>query len=194
LLFDYIWYIKTFMPLAFLIENVKGITDCDNDGKIQETLNDLVSCGYTILPPKIINAAYYGIPQNRFRWLIIGTQSGKDISFPEPGEFVTSCYDTFVRGFDDTDNHRTREHTAKSIMRYMNLGYGCRDKLGRVDRLNPYLPAKTVIAGGTKGGGRSHLHPYSPRTISVRECALFANISRFVCIHRGNCSSIYSSW
>ena len=36
---------------------------------------------------------------------------------------------------------------------------------------DPMLPSKTVIAGGTKGGGRSHLHPYYPRTLSVRECA-----------------------
>jgi DNA (cytosine-5)-methyltransferase 1 len=53
----------------------------------------------------------------------------------------------------------------------MELNYGQRDQLGRVDRLNPFLPSKTVIAGGTKGGGRSHLHPYSPRTLSVRESA-----------------------
>jgi DNA (cytosine-5)-methyltransferase 1 len=53
----------------------------------------------------------------------------------------------------------------------MRLGYGQRDQLGRVDRLDPLLPSKTVIAGGTKGGGRSHLHPEIPRTLSVRECA-----------------------
>ena len=53
----------------------------------------------------------------------------------------------------------------------MLLEYGERDKLGRVDRLDPRLPSKTVIAGGTKGGGRSHLHPFFPRTLSVRECA-----------------------
>ena len=53
----------------------------------------------------------------------------------------------------------------------MALSYGERDQLGRVDRLDPSKPSKTVIAGGTKGGGRSHLHPYYPRTISVRECA-----------------------
>ena len=51
------------------------------------------------------------------------------------------------------------------------LNYGERDKLGRVDRLDPNLPSKTVIAGGSSGGGRSHLHPYIPRTLSVRECA-----------------------
>jgi DNA (cytosine-5)-methyltransferase 1 len=28
-----------------------------------------------------------------------------------------------------------------------------------------------VISGGTKGGGRSHLHPIYPRTLSVRESA-----------------------
>jgi len=56
-------------------------------------------------------------------------------------------------------------------MRYMELSYGERDQMGRVDRLDPLSPSKTVIAGGTKGGGRSHLHPEVPRTLSVRECA-----------------------
>ncbi|MEO5335186.1 MAG: DNA cytosine methyltransferase [Magnetococcus sp. YQC-5] len=51
------------------------------------------------------------------------------------------------------------------------LDYGKRDQLGRVDRLDSTLPSKTVIAGGTNGGGRSHLHPEIPRTLSVRECA-----------------------
>lgn len=53
----------------------------------------------------------------------------------------------------------------------MALAYGARDQLGRVDRLHPALPSKTVITGGTAGGGRSHLHPEIPRTLSVRECA-----------------------
>lgn len=30
-----------------------------------------------------------------------------------------------------------------------------------------------MIAGGENGGGRSHLHPYLPRTTSPRECARF---------------------
>ena len=171
LLFDYLWYIKRFMPRAFLIENVAGIEDCDGEGKIRAALNELSNLGYEIHSPKVVNAAYYGVPQNRLRWLIIGTRTGKTINFPTPTEYLTACYDTFNRALDNVENHQTREHTAESISRYMQLSYGNRDKLGRVDRLNPYLPSKTVIAGGTKGGGRSHLHPYSPRTISVRECA-----------------------
>ncbi|MDL2259182.1 DNA cytosine methyltransferase [Eubacteriales bacterium OttesenSCG-928-K08] len=171
LLFDYLWYIRTLMPRAFLIENVDGIANCDSDGKIKSALDELTTLGYNILPPVVVNAARYGVPQNRMRWLIIGTRSGKGIDLPIPNDYVTACYDTFNRSLENVENHQTREHTAESISRYMQLDYGARDKLGRVDRLNPYLPSKTVIAGGTKGGGRSHLHPYSPRTISVRECA-----------------------
>ena len=171
LIFDYLWYIKTFMPRAFLIENVAGIADCDCNGKVQKALNELSVLGYAISLPQVVNAAYYGVPQNRIRWIIVGTRSGKTIEFPIPNDYVTACIDVFNRGLEDVKNHQTREHTAESIKRYMILSYGTRDKLGRVDRLNPYLPAKTVIAGGTKGGGRSHLHPYTPRTISVRECA-----------------------
>jgi DNA (cytosine-5)-methyltransferase 1 len=171
LLFDYLWYIKYFQPSAFLIENVAGITDCDADGKIQTALEEISGLGYEILPPTVVNAANYGVPQNRMRWWIIGTRLNKAMAFPQPNERVTACYHTFNRDITGLENHQTREHNAESVKRYMQLAYGMRDKLGRVDRLNPYLPSKTVIAGGTKGGGRSHLHPYSPRTISVRECA-----------------------
>ncbi|MCL2527928.1 MAG: DNA cytosine methyltransferase [Defluviitaleaceae bacterium] len=171
LLFDYLWYVKRFLPKIFLIENVAGIANCDTDGKVHEALNDISKLGYEILPPKIINAAYYGVPQNRMRWMIIGTRTGKNIKFPHPNDFATTCYDVFSRDLLCVENHQTREHTAESVMRYMLLAFGARDKLGRVDRLTPFLPSKTVIAGGTKGGGRSHLHPYTPRTLSVRECA-----------------------
>ena len=68
-------------------------------------------------------------------------------------------------------NNLPRNHRPSSILRYRNLEYGQREKLGRVDRLDPDAPSKTVIAGGSGGGGRSHLHPHVPRTLTVRESA-----------------------
>jgi len=171
LIFDYLWYIEKFLPKAFLIENVSGIIDCDDNGKIESALNNLTSLGYKVYPPKIINAAFYGVPQNRMRCLIIGTRSDKDFIFPSQDTTPSPCAYVFNKPIDKIQNHDTRKHTAAAIKRYMTLDYGCRDKLGRVDRLDPRQPSKTVIAGGTKGGGRSHLHPYIPRTLSVRECA-----------------------
>lgn len=171
LIFDYIWFIKKFRPAAFLIENVAGIMECDTDGRIKAALDELANMGYTITEPQILNAANFGVPQNRMRWIVAGTRVGSKIVLPTPSEKPTPCGSVFLRPLDNASNHITREHTSESISRYMKLPYGGRDKQGRVDRLDPRLPSKTVIAGGTKGGGRSHLHPFAPRTLSVRECA-----------------------
>lgn len=171
LIFDYIWFIKKFRPVAFLIENVAGIMECDTDGRIKHALDSLAADGYSITEPRVLNAANYGVPQNRMRWIVAGTRTNSKIILPEPSNTVTPCGSVFLRPLENVKNHITREHTAQSIGRYMKLPYGGRDKLGRVDRLDPRLPSKTVIAGGTKGGGRSHLHPFTPRTLSVRECA-----------------------
>lgn len=139
--------------------------------RIKKALDDLASDGYTITEPRVLNAANYGVPQNRMRWIVAGTRKNTNIILPEPTATVTPCGSVFLRSTENAKNHVTRKHTAESICRYMKLPYGGRDKLGRVDRLDPRLPSKTVIAGGTKGGGRSHLHPFVPRTLSVRECA-----------------------
>jgi DNA (cytosine-5)-methyltransferase 1 len=171
LLFHYLWLIRYFLPRAFIIENVAGIQECDNDNRIRQSLRELSTLGYNITVPTVVNTAQYGIPQNRFRWIVIGIRDSACIELPHPKTTVTPCYNVFERPIGNARNHQTRNHTADSILRYMVLQYGGRDKLGRVDRLNPYVPSKTVIAGGLKGGGRSHLHPYFPRTLSVRECA-----------------------
>lgn len=171
LLFDYIWFIQKFRPLAFLIENVEGITEFDDDKMIAGALDRLREIGYRIENPRVIDAAYYDVPQHRKRWIVMGTRGHRPIEYPKPTPDYMSCGEVFTRPTDNVANHTTRMHKADSILRYMSLTPGQRDKLGRVDRLNPEKPSKTVIAGGVKGGGRSHLHPFIPRTISVRECA-----------------------
>lgn len=171
LLEDYIWFIERFKPKVFIIENVPGLLELDKGEGLNIALKKLKNLGYTISDPKIINTAYYGVPQKRMRLIIVGSRTENQFIFPKPNLYQTSCFNVFQNDISNLNNHETRQHTANSVIRYMRLKFGERDQLGRVDRLNPYLPSKTVIAGGTKGGGRSHLHPYIPRTISVRECA-----------------------
>ena len=171
LLNDYIWFIMEFKPKVFMIENVPGLYEIDNGEELSNALKKLSKIGYNIAKPQIVNAADYGVPQKRLRLIVVGTREDNAFDFPQINNFQAPCLKIFEKSIKNIENHSTREHNALSILRYMQLDYGRRDHLGRVDRLNPYLPSKTVIAGGTKGGGRSHLHPYSPRTLSVRECA-----------------------
>lgn len=170
LLFCYIQVILHFRPETFLVENVDGLLSIDGGAQVAKACEILRGGGYDVTPPRVVNAADYGVPQKRLRTLIVGSRIGH-FDFPRPEPFQLPAGSVFEVPCNGLSCHVTRKHNAESVERYMRLTFGKRDKLGRVDRLDPFHPSKTIIAGGTGGGGRSHLHPYIPRTMSVRECA-----------------------
>jgi len=171
LLFDYIDLIIEFKPRVFLIENVPGLQEIDGGEQLNLVYEKLKFAGYFVHKPVILEASDFGVPQSRKRLFIIGSLDGEfDFQIPVQNQ-KQRCIDHIFDIEDTCSNHETREHSASSIQRYMYIDYGQREKLGRVDRLDPLKPSKTVIAGGSGGGGRSHLHPTIPRTLSPRECA-----------------------
>lgn len=171
LLFDYIALIKKFRPKVFLIENVPGLMEIDDGEQLAVAYADLEAAGYKINDPIVLRADHYHVPQQRIRLFIIGSRTDKLLTLPKPSDDSMVCGNVFEMPLGNAINHVTRAHSAESVDRYMKLPYGARDQKGRVDRLDPTKPSKTIIAGGNKGGGRSHLHPYFPRTLSVRESA-----------------------
>lgn len=180
LIFSYVNLICQLKPKAFLIENVPGILSIDGGSGITVVYETLEAAGYTVSPHFVLNTKNYGVPQSRNRAFVIGTLNGSIVSAPEPTHSdVDSLFqESFVTvsqalyGLDSrAPNMQLRDHKIESIARYKKLNIGERERLGRVDRLDPLKPSKTVIAGGSSGGGRSHLHPYLARTMSVREAA-----------------------
>lgn len=170
LLFDYVNLVLHFKPKVFIVENVPGLRDLDGGEQLASAIQLLSEAGYTINEPTVLNAADYGVPQFRERLFVVGSRTNAKFEIPPTKDHV-GCGSVLSVLPIGLPNHETRSHKAGSIERYARLDYGQRDQLGRVDRLDPTLPSKTVIAGGTNGGGRSHLHPEIPRTLSVRECA-----------------------
>ena len=125
------------------------------------------------------------MPQSRHRVIIWGTllpDVKPLIGEPTHGgglflkEYATACEALYNIPTTATCNE-TRLHKEASVARYKTISFGQRERLGRVDRLDPRAISKTVIAGGSKGGGRSHLHPFISRTLSVRECARLQTFS-----------------
>ena len=171
LLFDYTRLIQHFKPVCFIIENVPGLRELDGGRQLGRVIRKLAWSGYFVEDPVVINAANFGVPQFRERLFVVGTRNGKRFEFPLGSDNLIGCGSVLPRAQGSLHNTETRIHKLDSVRRYSRLDYGQRDHLGRVNRLDPCLPAKTVIAGGISGGGRSHLHPEIPRTLSVRECA-----------------------
>ncbi|UJJ30526.1 DNA cytosine methyltransferase [Halopseudomonas maritima] len=183
LLFDFVKLIAHFRPAVFVIENVPGLRDLDGGKQLGEAIKILEKAGYCVVEPEVWDAADYGVPQYRQRMFVVGARVGGEFQMPEKREHIGAGSVLAELPPEHLENHETRKHSIASVSRYRTLDYGKRDQLGRVDRLTPTKPSKTVIAGGTNGGGRSHLHPEIPRTLSVRECArlqTFPDDYRFV--------------
>ena len=68
---EYVRILKAKMPLAFVGENVKGLLTM-GDGKIVDAIIEAFHhCGYKV-KLKLLNAADYGVPQDRERVIIVG--------------------------------------------------------------------------------------------------------------------------
>jgi DNA (cytosine-5)-methyltransferase 1 len=176
---EYVRILAELRPTVFLIENVPGLRELDKGSELGSLIDECRLMGYTVTEPTVVEAAEYGIPQFRRRLLVVGSSRGM-FDFPSPthgdgGDLFKLPFSTaamaLAKPIATLANHQPRVHRISSTDRYRRLRPGQREPLGRVDRLDPDRPSKTVIAGGQNGGGRSHLHPYVPRTLTVRECA-----------------------
>ncbi|MCL1795227.1 MAG: DNA cytosine methyltransferase [Oscillospiraceae bacterium] len=82
---DYLRFVDAFAPNAVLIENVPGLVSFENGKTLRAILNALSELGYGA-DVRILGAAYYGVPQMRWRTIIVGLR-GKNVPssvFPEP--------------------------------------------------------------------------------------------------------------
>ena len=73
LFFEVARILKEKKPIAFLLENVKGIVNHDSGKTLTTILSILDELGYYV-EWRVLNAKDYGIPQNRERWYCVGFQ------------------------------------------------------------------------------------------------------------------------
>jgi DNA (cytosine-5)-methyltransferase 1 len=75
-------------PKAFVAENVKGLMTLGNGTIIQAIVEDFLQKGYKVFPT-VVNAADYGVPQDRWRVILLGLRTDLRINsytFPDPFE------------------------------------------------------------------------------------------------------------
>lgn len=82
---DYLRFVDALAPRAVLIENVPGLVSFEDGATLHSILNALAQLGYGA-GVRILGAAYYGVPQMRWRTFIVGLR-GQELpsnAFPEP--------------------------------------------------------------------------------------------------------------
>jgi DNA (cytosine-5)-methyltransferase 1 len=184
LVWDYLRIIQEIQPAAFVFENVAGLKSI-HDGKLyEEILESLTLGGMYTVSAHSYQLADFGIPQFRERIFFIGAKNGNQVPqmtpthgnapntpnpyrtagealrfMPKPGE---AC---------KLPNHVGRKHSQRIVDRYRSLVFGERDPKTRINKLHPKRPSYTIIVGSDKGGGKGHVHPFTPREVTPRESA-----------------------
>ena len=82
LVFGFARLVGELKPRYFVLENVPGMSSLavgpedDAPKLIDVLLKDFAARGYVVAPPKILNAAEFGVPQQRRRLIVLGARSG----------------------------------------------------------------------------------------------------------------------
>lgn len=86
LVFHYVRLVKELNPKYCVFENVKGLTVGKHKQFLAELIEALGEAGYEVLMPyQVLNAADFGVPQDRRRLFLIGARKGETIpDYPAP--------------------------------------------------------------------------------------------------------------
>jgi DNA (cytosine-5)-methyltransferase 1 len=189
--------IKGKNPKYFVAENVPGLCsiggyDNDNDRKehkgkvlkvIIKELENATKIGYTV-NFKILNAADYGVPQNRKRIIILGTRNdiSKKLSHPKQTHINPKKRDLDLKklkvykSVEEAILDLPEPGEKKGSKKILNhIGTKHRVKINGFignRKTDPKKPSPTIVGrGGGTGGPVIIPHPNGNRRMTVRETA-----------------------
>ena len=133
LLFEYIRVVRECLPVGFVLENVKGLTNWDKGRALKMLIDELSKpieykgktyC-YTVSEPRVLNSVDYGVPQYRERLILVGNRLGLDFSYPKP---IDELYYKTVK--DAIGDLPEPEQPSEVAMRVAGTIKGRREKHG----------------------------------------------------------------
>lgn len=106
LIFEFCRIVKELQPRYFVMENVPGLRMPKYSPILEQLMGEFEAAGYEITEPiQVLNAANFGVPQQRRRLFILGTQMGLNpLIYPEPELRSPSQYITVKDAIADLPN------------------------------------------------------------------------------------------
>ena len=198
LFFEFARAIKECQPRLFLGENVRGLLKHDGGRTLATIQSVLTELGYTLIPPKVLKAIFYRVPQKRERLIIVGIRNDlvKHAPFlwPSPYHKILALQDALKAGelYSTDVPPSVGQHYPKrkrEIMEHVPAGGYWRDLPDDLQR--EYMLKSYYLSGGKTGMARrlswdspsltltcapaqkqtERCHPEETRPLTVREYA-----------------------
>lgn len=198
LFFELARAIRETRPKVFLGENVKGLLSHDG-GRTFKVISQIIDdLGYRLVPPRVLKAVMYKVPQKRERIFLVGIRKDladkADFHWPSPYHKVMTLRDTFYKGelYDrDVPESTGQKYPARKaeILAQVPMGGNWRDL--SEDLQKEYMKGSFYLGGGKTGMARrlsldepsltltcapaqkqtERCHPIETRPLTVREYA-----------------------
>lgn len=193
LFLDYIRLIKAKHPKFFVIENVAGIISDKHFKTFRSFLSTLSEADYCVRF-SVMNAADYGVPQDRVRVIIVGIRKDIPIEFKFPKPTTPgSLHISLQKAIGDIIEQPSMYEKEQVHYNSVRLNHDCytgpfdrkymaRNRIRKWDEvsftiqaqaknapLHPQSPPMIYVSPEERRFNLEHLHLY--RRLSVRECA-----------------------
>jgi len=141
--------IQEVKPKIFVAENVEGLTNLNGNETLEKIINDLQSVGYFV-EHLLLNAANFGVPQNRKRVFIIGIRNDINTKneVPYPAEThgenkikIITSKDAIEDLWNKIDSPYILNHSSKD---YSKAKFYEGKKMQGNIKINPDKPAPTI--------------------------------------------------
>lgn len=196
LFYEFARAVKETSPLMCIGENVRGLLNHEGGKTLQGMTSILEDLGYDVLPPKILKAMFYRVPQKRERLLIVGLKKNMDLTyeFPVPHREIYSLKDALKKGplfENDVPYSEGQKYSKKKsdIMKRVPPGGYWRDLPLKLQK--EYMQKSFYLGGGKTGIARrmnwnepcltltcnpaqkqtERCHPEETRPFTIREYA-----------------------
>ncbi|MDQ6962792.1 MAG: DNA cytosine methyltransferase [Mariprofundaceae bacterium] len=142
---EYIRTVNILRPNVFVFENVVGILSMQGGLVVEAICEEFSQIGYEV-SYGILNAADYGVPQARPRFILIGSSDGKKIGMPPPTHDVPSNCKANL--FNDGLTPHVSVKDALSSLPTIEQGQGAEE----IDNSFPVTDFQRNIIGSRKPG------------------------------------------
>ena len=190
LVFEFIRFVKAFLPKTLMMENVPALSKDSRISKIERELNRL---GYKS-NIEVLNAAKYGVPQRRLRMLLLGSlnyapmfarpvrrrrfvaEAIQRLPAPEASDDPVHNYKvkrteqvlSLISRIPKDGGNRTDLPLDEQLTCHQNFD-GFKDIYGRMAWRQP---APTITGGCINPSKGRFVHPEENRAITLREAAI----------------------
>ena len=133
---DYVRFLEEFEPRTFLFENVPGLLSLGDGKVLDRILSEFVRLDYHVTV-KILFAAHYGVPQERWRLILLGSKIS-EIAPPEPTHYASGRAN--FRGGGGVLTFQLTDSDKRKLLPAVTVG----DAIGDLPRLMMGEGAETI--------------------------------------------------